>query len=103
MNSRLLRLTGAATAVYGFAVAARPGLLARPSGLAGPDGRTPDAVAVCLRPLAWRDAACGLAMALAPDARSLRTATVLRLAADLGDAALLGRTLPGRGYRRMAV
>ncbi|MFJ3788847.1 hypothetical protein [Kitasatospora sp. NPDC090091] len=103
MNERLLRLTGAVTAVYGFAVARRPGLLARPSGIAGPDGSVPADVAACLRPLAFRDAACGLAMVLAPDASALRTATLLRIAADLGDAALLATALPKRRHRTMAV
>ncbi|WP_395292706.1 hypothetical protein ACF9IK_03200 [Kitasatospora hibisci] len=103
MNERLLRLTGAVTAVYGFAVARRPGLLARPSGIGGPDGSVPADVAACLRPLAFRDAACGLAMVLAPDASALRTATLLRIASDLGDAALLATALPERRHRTMAV
>ena len=54
MRSRLLRAVGAVTAAYGFAVAARPGLLARPSGLAADGGRTPDGTAVVVRPLALR-------------------------------------------------
>ncbi|GAA2782151.1 hypothetical protein RMN57_34765 [Kitasatospora sp. CM 4170] len=103
MNERLLRLTGAVTAVYGFAVARRPELLARPSGIGGPDGSVPADVAACLRPLAFRDAACGLAMVLAPDASALRTATLLRIASDLGDAALLATALPKRRHRAMAV
>ncbi|PBC76037.1 hypothetical protein BX265_0734 [Streptomyces sp. TLI_235] len=94
MNRTLLRLTGAATAVYGLAVTRRPVLLARPSGLAAPDGTVPQPVAVCIAPLALRDAACGLAMLLAPDDRSLRTAALLRIAADLGDAALLSGVTP---------
>ncbi|MFD9126391.1 hypothetical protein [Kitasatospora sp. NPDC059571] len=103
MDRRLLRITGAATAVYGIAVACRPGLLARPSGLVAPDGSVPEEVATTLRPLALRDAACGLAMLAAPDDRSLRTAALLRIAADLGDAALLSATLPGRRHRAMAL
>ncbi|MFI6447147.1 hypothetical protein [Kitasatospora sp. NPDC050543] len=103
MHVGLLRVTGAATAVYGLAVTLRPGLLAGPSGLVDADGRTAPATAVSLRPVGWRDAASGLAMALAPDGPALRTAAVLRVAADLGDAALLGRTLPGRDRRVMAV
>ncbi|GHH67776.1 hypothetical protein ACFXKJ_14480 [Kitasatospora indigofera] len=103
MNRSLLRLTGAATAVYGLAVTRRPALLARPSGLTGPDGEVPAAVAACVRPLAFRDAACGLAMLLAPDDRSLRTATLIRIASDFGDAALLATALPRRRHRAMAV
>jgi hypothetical protein len=97
MRTPLLRTAGTATAVYGLAVAARPGLLAGPSGLAGEDVRT------ALRPVGWRDAASGLALLLAPSGPALRTAAVLRIAADLGDAVLLGRTLPGRARRRGAV
>ncbi|BFV60167.1 hypothetical protein KCMC57_up52710 [Kitasatospora sp. CMC57] len=102
MHRPLLRAVGAATALYGLAVAVRPGLLARPSGLAEPDGSVPKATAICLRPLALRDAACGLAMLTAPDDRSLRTAALLRIASDFGDAALLTGTLPGRRHRAMA-
>lgn len=103
MDRAWLRLVGAATAVYGFAVAARPDLLAVPSGLARRGEPVPPETATCLRPLAWRDAACGLAMALAPDDSSLRAATLLRIAADIGDAALLGSALPNRRNRAMAV
>ncbi|MED7955224.1 hypothetical protein [Streptomyces sp. BE303] len=103
MNQRLLRLTGAATAVYGLAVARRPALLARPSGLTAPDGSVPAAVAACVRPLAFRDAACGLAMALAPNDSALRAATAVRIASDFGDAALLATALPTRRHRVMAV
>ncbi|MEY9964359.1 hypothetical protein ABIA33_002401 [Streptacidiphilus sp. MAP12-16] len=103
MNVRFLRGMGAATAVYGLAVALRPELLARPSGLVDADGRTADATAVSLRPLGWRDAASGIAMMTAPAGAPLATATVLRVAADFGDAVLLGGTLPGRGRRLKAV
>lgn len=94
MNTRLLRLTGAATALYGLAVAVRPALLARPSGLVDEAGEVAPDTEVCLRPLAWRDAASGLAMVLAPDGDALRTAALVRIAADFGDAVLLGGTLP---------
>ncbi|MFF2041508.1 hypothetical protein ACFVVX_13830 [Kitasatospora sp. NPDC058170] len=103
MHPPLLRLTGAATAVYGLAVTRYPALLAGPSGLTAPDGSLPAPIAACLRPLAFRDAACGLAMLLAPDESALRAATVLRIAADLGDAALLATALPERRHRVMAV
>ncbi|MFD0275284.1 hypothetical protein ACFVHB_15460 [Kitasatospora sp. NPDC127111] len=103
MNRSLLRAVGAATAGYGLAVAARPAVLARPSGLSGADGTVPRSVGTCPRPLGLRDAVCGLAMACAPDDRSLRTASLLRIAADFGDAALLTGTLPGRRHRAMAL
>ncbi|MEU6084289.1 hypothetical protein [Streptomyces sp. NPDC047108] len=103
MRVGLLRTVGAATAVYGVAVTAWPALLARPSGLTDSQGRTAEATRISLRPVAWRDAASGLAMAVAPQGAPLTTATVLRIAADLGDAALLGATLPDRATRAKAV
>ncbi|MGK5639366.1 hypothetical protein ACSNOK_13810 [Streptomyces sp. URMC 126] len=98
MRTGLLRMIGATTAVYGVAVTLRPRLLGGPSGL--PDTA---AVRVSLAPLAWRDAASGLAMLLAPEGPALRTATLLRIAADFGDAVLLGRSLPGPARRAGAV
>ena len=82
MHVKLLRAVGAATALYGLAVTAKPELLARPS--------------------VWRDLADGLAMACAPNHAALRTATFVRIASDLGDAVLLGATLP-RTTRAKAV
>ncbi|MGI5348278.1 hypothetical protein ACQEU8_08785 [Streptomyces sp. CA-250714] len=96
MRVGLLRAVGAATAGYGAAVAAWPQLLAKPSGLVDENGRTAAATRTSLRPLAWRDAACGLALVLAPEGPALTTAAWLRIAADLGDAVLLGVTLPRR-------
>ncbi|GAA0665175.1 hypothetical protein GCM10010193_15780 [Kitasatospora atroaurantiaca] len=102
MHAGLLRLTGAATALYGVTVALRPALLAGPSGLVDETGAVAPHTEVCLRPLAWRDAASGLAMVLAPEGDALRLAALVRIAADLGDAVLLGATLP-RERRGMAV
>ncbi|MEU7315734.1 hypothetical protein [Streptomyces sp. NPDC007083] len=102
MRVGLLRAVGAATAVYGAAVTAWPALLAKPSGLVDHDGRTAPDTRTSLRPLAWRDAASGLALVLAPEGPALRTAAWLRIAADLGDAVLLGTTLP-RATRAKAV
>ncbi|GAA4682005.1 hypothetical protein GCM10023347_41110 [Streptomyces chumphonensis] len=101
MDTKLLRLIGAATTAYGLLLTARPQLLARSAGLVDEAGRTAPDTAVSLRPLVWRDAASGLAMLTARDERTLRTATALRVAADFGDAALLGATLP-RGIKRSA-
>lgn len=103
MRVGLLRAVGAATAVYGAAVAVWPDLLARPSGLVDSHGRTAPDTRVALRPLAWRDAASGVALVAAPDGAALRTAAVVRAAADLGDALLLGLTLPERDKRLKAV
>ncbi|MEU9498159.1 hypothetical protein [Streptomyces sp. NPDC048196] len=103
MRVRLLKVVGVATAVYGVAVSVVPDLLARPSGLVDEEGRVASATRISLRPLAWRDAASGLALVLAPEGPALRTAAYVRIAADLGDAVLLGLTLPDRGRRRKAV
>ncbi|GHD93410.1 hypothetical protein [Streptomyces naganishii] len=99
MRTELLRTIGAATAAYGIAVACRPDWLARPTGLVGPEGNTGPHTAMVLRPLAWRDAASGLAMLLAPAGPALVTATAVRIASDVGDAVLLGTTLPSRVRR----
>ncbi|MFE6775193.1 hypothetical protein [Streptomyces sp. NPDC057702] len=103
MRVGLVRAVGAATALYGLAVTVRPDLLARPSGLAEPDGAVAPATRIALRPVAWRDAASGLAMVVAPEGPALRAATLVRVAADFGDAALLGLTLPDRDRRLAAV
>ncbi|BCK71533.1 hypothetical protein Srufu_054860 [Streptomyces libani subsp. rufus] len=103
MKVGLLRAVGVATAVYGAAVTAVPALLARPSGLADAEGRTERATRTSLRPLAWRDAVSGLALAMAPEGPALRTAAYVRIAADFGDAVLLGVTLPGRDRKLAAV
>lgn len=103
MRVGLLRVVGAVTAAYGLAVTAKPALLARPSGLADAAGRTAPATKTSLRPLAWRDAASGLALVTAPEGPALRTAALLRIGADFGDAVLLGATLPGRDRRITAV
>ncbi|MFI1168111.1 hypothetical protein ACH4UM_32080 [Streptomyces sp. NPDC020801] len=99
MRTGLLRTLGAATAAYGLATAYRPSLLARPTGLVDADRRTEPHTALALRPLAWRDAASGLAMLLAPRGPALVTATAVRIASDLGDAYLLGTALPSRPRR----
>ncbi|MER6305290.1 hypothetical protein [Streptomyces sp. NPDC001657] len=103
MRVRLLRVVGVATSVYGVAVSVVPDLLARPSGLVDEEGWVAPATRISLRPLAWRDAVSGLALALAPEGPALRTAAYVRIAADLGDAVLLGLTLPDRDRRRKAV
>ncbi|MBB1245892.1 hypothetical protein GL263_20405 [Streptomyces durbertensis] len=102
MDTRMLRAVGAATALYGLAVTARPEVLARPSGLTDQHGRVAEHTAVSLRPLGWRDAASGVAMLCAPSASAMRLAAAVRLAADFGDGVLLAATLP-RDRRLKAV
>jgi hypothetical protein len=94
MDVRMLRAVGVATAAYGVAVTLRPEWLARPSGLVESDGSVSDAVVTSLRPVGWRDAASGVALAVAPEGPAMVTAAAVRLAADFGDAVVLARTLP---------
>ncbi|WP_037874068.1 hypothetical protein [Streptomyces sp. PsTaAH-124] len=103
MRTGLLRTVGAVTAAYGAVAAYRPGWLARPVGLVDPEGNTHPHTATALRPLAWRDAASGLAMLLAPRGPALVTATAVRIASDVGDAVLFGTGSGGRVRRAGAV
>ncbi|GGW80384.1 hypothetical protein GCM10010503_67230 [Streptomyces lucensis JCM 4490] len=103
MHTGLLRTVGALTFAYGVTTACRPELLARPCGLVGPDGDVAPHTAAVLRPLAWRDAASGLAMVVAPEGPALATAAAVRIASDVGDAVLFGSALPGRLRRAGAV
>jgi hypothetical protein len=49
-----------------------------------------------VRTLAVRDFASGVAMAVAPSRKAMRVAIAVRVAADLGDAAVLGKALAGK-------
>ena len=103
MRTGLLRALGAATCAYGAAAAYRPGLLARPLGLVDSHGPVGPYHALAVRPMAWRDAATGLAMLVAPKGPALATVTAVRIASDVGDALLFGAALPGRFRRAGAV
>ncbi|MGF1240071.1 hypothetical protein ACQSME_22800 [Streptomyces sp. 2-6] len=103
VRTGLLRVVGAATTAYGVTAVRRPDWLARPVGMAGEQGGTHPYTAMALRPLAWRDAAGGLAMLLAPAGPALVTAAAVRIASDVGDAVLFGRTVTGRVRRAGAV
>ncbi|MEV7128356.1 hypothetical protein [Streptomyces sp. NPDC093260] len=103
MRTGLLRVVGAATTAYGVTAVRRPDWLAGPVGLTGEHGRTHPYTALALRPLAWRDAAGGLAMLLAPAGPALATAAAVRIASDVGDAVLFGRAVTGRVRRAGAV
>jgi hypothetical protein len=89
----------AATCTHGVAAAYRPGLLARPLGLADPHGRVDPCDGLAVRPMAWWDAASGLAMLVASEGPALVTVTAVRIASDVGDAVLFGAALPGRARR----
>ncbi|WP_405887909.1 hypothetical protein OG739_32080 [Streptomyces longwoodensis] len=103
MRTGGLRVQGAATFAYGVATAYRPALLARPAGLVDADGAVEPHTALVLRSMAWRDAAVGLAMLLAPKGPALTAAGAVRIASDVGDALFFGRALRGRLRRAGAV
>lgn len=89
------RLLGVATAAYGAAIFAKPGLLLKASGMRH-DDHDLDAV---VRTLAIRDLASGVAMAVAPSRKAMRLAIAVRVASDAGDAVVLSRALTGKPER----
>jgi hypothetical protein len=99
MSTWFPRLLGAATAAYGTAVTINPGFLAGPAGLAE-NGTTPRGTAVACRAVGIRDLISGAAMTGAKSPAALRTAIAIRAASDLGDAAVLGTSLPDKQARR---
>lgn len=101
MSTWLPRALGAATAAYGTAVAVKPELLARPTGLTE-DGRTPPGTVVLCRAVGVRDLISGVSIAAARSTPGLRGALAARVAADVGDAAVLGAALPDRDARTKA-
>lgn len=92
MRFLLPRLLGVATAAYGVAITAKPELLLKPSGLPTDDER----LHMMTRTLGVRDFASGVAMALAPSRKAMRMAIGVRVASDVGDAAVLGSALAGK-------
>jgi hypothetical protein len=101
MTSRplLARVLGGLTVAYSVAVLAKPKIFAKPCGLLAKDGSVPADVAPLIRSIAARDTFIGLAMTVAPGGAPLRWASGLRAASDLGDASLLGSTLPDQSAR----
>lgn len=99
MSTWFPRLLGAATAAYGTAVTLKPGLLAGPAGLTE-NATTPPGTAVACRAVGIRDLISGAAMTAVTSPAALRTAIAIRVASDLGDAAVLGTSLPDRQARR---
>lgn len=105
MRTRRLRTVGAVgavgavTPVHGAVTVYRSNWPARVTGRTDPEGHTGPHTAIVLRPPARRDAVSGLALPVAPPGPALTTATALRIASDVGDAVLLGDTVPGRTRR----
>jgi hypothetical protein len=96
------RLLGVATAGYSVAIIARPELFTKPTALQAEGAPLPTATAVGVRALGGRDLASGLAMALAPSGKALRTAIAVRVGADLVDLVVLGTSLPDATARTKA-
>ncbi|WP_458689783.1 hypothetical protein [Nocardia tengchongensis] len=97
MNATIpARLLGGATAVYGVAVAIRPEVLLRPTGLGS--GAEPELRAAA-RLIALRDLASGLALAITDDPAARRTAAIIRVACDAADTAVFGVALEGHRER----
>lgn len=96
------RLLGAATAAYGVAIIAKPELFCRPAGLVGGTESPSDSQKVLTRAVGGRDLASGIAMALAPAGRPLRTAIGVRVGADVADVLVLGAGLPDQDSREKA-
>jgi hypothetical protein len=96
------RLLGVATAGYSVAIIARPELFTKPTALQAEGAPLPTATAIGVRALGGRDLASGLAMALAPSGKALRTAIAVRVGADLVDLVVLGTSLPDATARTKA-
>jgi hypothetical protein len=96
------RLLGLATAGYSAAIIVDPSLFAKPTGLQVDGAPLPTATAVGVRAIGGRDLASGLAMALAPAGKALRTAIAVRVGADVADLVVLGTTLPDQKDRAKA-
>ncbi|MFK0181608.1 DUF4267 domain-containing protein [Streptomyces xanthochromogenes] len=97
------RLLGAATALYGAAVMARPEWLAKPCDLRlEPDGRVPGDTGLLIRAFGARDLVIGLAMVAATGEGTRRLATWCRVAADTSDALIFGTQLDNRQARLKA-
>ncbi|MDT0303719.1 hypothetical protein [Streptomonospora wellingtoniae] len=96
------RLLGAVTIAFSAAIIARPRLMARPSGHAGPDGQVPHDIRLLMYAIGVRDMALGALMLCAPGPAAMRAAVAARIASDLGDAVVFGTGLP-RAEQRLKV
>ena len=84
------RLLGLLTLLYSIVALIRPRILVTPTGLVPRPDPVPLGFKVLTRAVAARDAAIGLAMMLAPMTAPLAWVIGLRIAADVGDAAVFG-------------
>lgn len=102
MRLNLPAILGGLTAAYGAAVLVKPAVFAKPIGLAGSDGSVSAGVGALCRAVGVRDLASGLAMVAARTPGETRLAIAVRVAADVGDAVILGLSLPDADARRKA-
>jgi hypothetical protein len=99
MRFLLPRLLGLATAAYGAAITAKPGLLLKPSGMPQDDPH----LHTFTRTLGIRDLASGVAMAVAPTRKAMRLAIAVRVASDAGDLVVLGTAMAGKPEQKKIV
>lgn len=103
MHHAFTRTLGVATAAYGVATIVKPDVLARPTQLDTTTGEASWQLQTLIRAIGVRDVASGVAIAVSPPGRTLQTALLLRIAADIGDATVFGIALPARDARRKSV
>ena len=99
MRFLLPRLLGLATAAYGAAIIAKPGLMLKPIGMPQDDA----GLQTFTRAVGVRDLASGLAMAVAPTRKAMRLAIGVRVASDIGDLAVLGTATAGKPEQKKIV
>jgi hypothetical protein len=94
------RLLGLLTVLYSVVAMIRPRILVTPAGLVARPDPVPGPLRVLTRAVGARDTAIGLAVMLAPMTAPLAVALLLRIAADLSDAAVFGLSVPEPAARR---
>lgn len=95
------RVMGAATVGYATLVIINPETMTGAIGLS--DGAAEPGIEVLTRTMLARDLACGAAMMFAPAGWPLLTAIGIRVASDLGDAVIMGTSLPTSEDRNAAL
>lgn len=95
------RAMGVITVGYALYVLAYPEAMTGPTALSSGE---PDAgLATLTRSMLVRDLACGVAMIAVPAGWPLLTALGIRVASDLGDAVIMGTSLPTAEARGSAI
>jgi hypothetical protein len=97
------RLLGLLTVLYSIVAMIRPRILVTPAGLVPRTEPVPVPLKALTRAVAARDLAVGVAMMFAPMTVPLVWALVVRIAADLADAAVFGVMVSDRAARLKTV